>query len=191
MIISSLLPISKRGGSGTRLIWKKQTWKMYKYPTLEKWKQLYLTPSSDCHQLQISKRCKAHFDGKFFSQLPVLMKVCLWDGGLWWWFEYNLWWWSLMVVWMYSIIVLLGFHRWLRFQIGENGRQEIQPENVFLFLFWGRNHHLKVLHVFNWAIKKGNKKMWVAESEWQWKKRCNSIQTLEQQGLFSLANTNS
>ena len=88
-----------------------------------------------------------------FSQLPVLMKVCLWDGGLWWWFEYNLWWWfeynhwwwfeyhlwrwSLMVVWMYSIIVLLGFHRWLRFQIGENGRQEIQPENVFLFLFGG------------------------------------------------------
>ena len=72
-----------------------------------------------------------------FSQLPVLMKVCLWDGGLWWWFEYNLWRWSLMVVWMYSIIVLLGFHRWLRFQIGENGRQEIQPENVFLFLFGG------------------------------------------------------
>ena len=136
MIISSLLPISKRGGSGTRLIWKKQTWKMYKYPTLEKWKQLYLTPSSDCHQLQISKRCKAHFDGKCFlsTSNSVLMKVCLWDGVPWWWFEYNLWRWSLMVVWMYSIIVLLGFlqcdssFKWERGS-GRVGKWEIQRES--------------------------------------------------------------
>ena len=35
----------------------------------------------------------------------------------------------------------------------------------FPISFLGRDHHLKVLHVFHWAIKKDNKKMRVAESE--------------------------